>query len=63
MLDNGMGNRICYMCNEEKSGGIEVLGNYICRRCEEEMIRQDLDELKMEYYKNNIKSLWKNRFS
>ena len=54
---------LCSICNESRSGGINILDSYVCRRCEEEMIKDDLNQLKMEFYKSRVKSLWKNNFS
>ncbi|SHK09970.1 sigma factor G inhibitor Gin [Tepidibacter formicigenes] len=55
--------QICYICNEECEDGIEILGSYICKACEQEMINEDASELKMEYYRSKIKSLWRNNLS
>lgn len=58
-----MKDNVCSMCNEISCGGINILDNYICKRCEEEIIKEDLNELRIEYYRNRIKSLWKNKLS
>ncbi|OPJ55038.1 inhibitor of sigma-G Gin [Alkalithermobacter paradoxus] len=63
MIENGGNPMQCSICSEERLGGIDVLGSYICRRCEDEMIKEDLNELKLEYYKNRMRSLWRNKLS
>ncbi len=56
-------NKTCYICNKESDKGIDILGSYICRNCEQEMIDEEGSELKMEYYKSKVKSLWRNNLS
>ncbi|SHH50871.1 sigma factor G inhibitor Gin [Tepidibacter thalassicus] len=55
--------QICYICNRECENWIEILGSYVCRDCEQEMINEDASELKMEYYRSRLKSLWRNNIS
>ena len=50
---------LCTICNEMRSGGVNILDSYICRRCEEDMIKDDLNELKMEFYKSKVKGSYK----
>ena len=56
-------NKKCYICNKECDKGIDILGSYICRNCEQEMIDEEGSELKREYYKSKVKSLWRNNLS
>lgn len=50
---------LCTMCNEKRDGGLNILGTYICRKCEEDMISDDLTQMRVQYYKDRIKSMWK----
>lgn len=54
---------VCSICNEVRSGGVNILDGYICKRCEEEMIKEDLNELRLEYYRSRMKNLWRNNLS
>ncbi len=49
----------CYMCgHKETSGGIKLLGQYICRNCEEMLTSIDIDEILYDKYKDRIKAIW-----
>lgn len=52
--------RLCSMCNEARDGGLNILGSYICKRCEEEMIKDDLSEVRLGYYRDRMKMMWRN---
>ncbi len=54
---------MCSICNEVSQGGINLLGSYICKKCEEEMMKEDLSEMRMEYYKSKVKNIWRNNLS
>jgi Inhibitor of sigma-G Gin len=47
------------MCNETRDGGLNILGSYICKRCEEEMIKDDLSEARIGYYRDRMKMMWR----
>lgn len=59
-INNNDESKLCSMCNETRDGGINILGSYICKRCEEDMIREDITEMRLQHYKDRIKMMWRN---
>lgn len=49
----------CYICKKKVSNGIVLLNQYICEKCEKEIVDTPIDQLKYRMYKNKIKNIWK----
>jgi hypothetical protein len=49
----------CYMCDRIDNRGIVIYNQYVCRNCELQLIKINLDELKYEFFKRKLKKMWK----
>ncbi|MTI82076.1 MAG: sigma-G inhibitor, Gin [Firmicutes bacterium] len=52
---------VCIYCKSignKNNGGIEILGMYICQKCEHEITKIDCDAENYLYYVNGLKKVW-----
>jgi hypothetical protein len=47
----------CIICNDEHFEGIQLLDQFICTSCEQEMVQTDVDDPKYLYYVYQLRSI------
>ncbi|WP_129598934.1 sigma factor G inhibitor Gin [Anaerophilus nitritogenes] len=50
----------CYTCNEDTIDYINFLDEYICKECEQKIIRLKEHDIEYEYYNILLKKMWHN---
>jgi hypothetical protein len=48
----------CIICEETRSEGIHICGQFICGVCEAEMVRTDVKDDKYPYFITQMKRVW-----
>ncbi|SMO81882.1 sigma factor G inhibitor Gin [Melghirimyces algeriensis] len=48
----------CIVCNEWQEDGIEVLDEFICESCEQEIVKTDVKDQKYPYFVTRLRNLW-----
>ena len=60
MGDNMKKVRACSFCGSMRIQGIYILNQWMCRECEEELLKSDLDHPSYQENVSKIKNVWKN---
>lgn len=50
----------CFICNHEKTDGIDVLGEFLCNDCQKIIAHISPDDAKYEYYRKKMIDIWRN---
>lgn len=50
----------CFICNHEKTDGIEVLGEFLCNDCQKIIVDMSPDDVEYEYYRKKLINIWQN---
>nr|WP_238392715.1 sigma factor G inhibitor Gin [Paenibacillus antri] len=48
----------CMICEETRSEGIHICGQFICADCETEMVRTDVKDEKYPFFITQMKRVW-----
>ncbi|MDA8354180.1 MAG: sigma factor G inhibitor Gin [Firmicutes bacterium] len=48
----------CLVCKEGCQQGIAVLDEFICKDCEQEIVKTDVKDQKYPYFVTRLKNLW-----
>lgn len=49
----------CFMCSQNTSRYMKILGEYICEACEKEIANLEMEDKRYEYYNIMMKKIWK----
>lgn len=47
--------KICIMCGNESENGIMIMENFICDKCERNIVKEEISSKDYEYFKEQIK--------
>lgn len=50
-------NKVCKICGQPIRNGIKLKKEFICDKCEKEIVNLDIDSEKYLFYKNKIKQI------
>lgn len=50
---------VCIVCTEAKIEGMMIWSSFICRECEEEMVKTEVHEEKYPFFIKQMRKLWK----
>lgn len=48
----------CIVCGREKSQGIYIVGQFLCRDCEQDIVHTDVEEERYQHYIACMKRIW-----
>jgi hypothetical protein len=48
----------CIVCDEEQKDGIAICEQFICRRCEQEMVKTDVQDEKYPFFIHQMRRIW-----
>lgn len=56
-----MDNKICIVCGEPKTIGLNIWGQFICVQCEQEIVTTEVEDEKYDYFIYQLRKLWYKR--
>ncbi len=48
----------CIVCNEPKPRGITIFGQFICDRCEQEIVNTEVSDERYRFFIERMKRIW-----
>lgn len=48
----------CIICEQQKDNGIQIVSEFICDACENEMVHTDVKDEKYPFFIHQLKRIW-----
>ncbi len=48
----------CIVCEQERTDGIAIFEQFICQRCEQEMVNTDVRDEKYPFFIHQMRQIW-----
>lgn len=55
-----MDNPECFSCGASISGGLKILGQYLCKKCEMSLVKCGSDQIEYQHWVDSCRRFWDN---
>lgn len=55
-----MDNPECFSCGASASGGLKILGQYLCKDCETNLVKCKIDKIEYQHWIDSCRRFWDN---